>query len=130
MWDNAEAMRLMYNETTGFSNTRFILMQYTGLKDKNGKEIYEGDILSINPDIIKETSGCSIYKLAFVLYKDGAFQYEYINKPQAPDQYRFEYHKMQHHEVIGNIYEHSHLLNSEQNPTKERRNEDASSTQS
>ena len=73
----------------------FILMQYTGLKDKNGKEIYEGDIVkstSIGEEII-----------SWVNFWDGYFTVE--GRGIAALAYKtYEW------EVIGNIYENPELL--------------------
>ena len=75
-----------------------ILMQYTGLKDKNGKEIYEGDIL-------KDTKYKKpvYYEVGFA---EGCFFYKYLKT----NTYRELWRKNETCEVIGNIYENSELI--------------------
>lgn len=85
-----------YGQEDGSDNV--ILMQYTGLKDKHGKEIYEGDIVTglfNHTDII----GHIVYgsDATFFIKRKGLYG---IGLNNAEDWL----------EVIGNIYENQELL--------------------
>ena len=80
------------------------LMQYTGLKDKNGKEIYEGDILSIK---IYSGDKVIVEGKTVVEFKDGCFGVIWGHDKAFLSLNSFFKAKF---EVIGNIYENPELL--------------------
>lgn len=75
------------------------LMQTTGLKDKNGKEIFEGDIVKMSKDVYSEPTYYEV-----VRHRGGAYRLE--SKQHGCELW------LRHTdcEVVGNIYENPELL--------------------
>jgi uncharacterized phage protein (TIGR01671 family) len=82
---------------------QFEIMQYTNLKDKNGREIYEGDIVDIG---LKNQDGKLV--LAPVIYGEYIAGYVLDNGGNGIWQRLTEDCK-----VIGNIYENPDLLEAQ-----------------
>lgn len=84
-------------------NSDVEVMQYTGLKDSNGNEIYEGDIVKIEDYFGEDIIGRVIYDEAtagYVFHKGN--ERNYFQMTLDLEDYV--------HYVIGNIYENKDLL--------------------
>ena len=75
-----------------------VLEQYTGLKDKNGKEIYENDIVSVRNKNRKNE-----YDIGVVEFGKAAFRCPFLLGKYRSGQV----------EVIGNVHENADLLEEE-----------------
>ena len=82
-------------------NNDIHLMQSTGLKDKNGKEIFEGDVVKMSKDVYSELT---YYEVA--RHYGGAYRIE--SKQHGCELW------LRHTdcEVVGNIYENKELLDA------------------
>lgn len=76
-----------------------VIMQSTGIKDKNGKEVFEGDIVKMAKDVYSEPTYYEV-----VRHRGGAYRLE--SKQHGCELWL----RNADCEVVGNVYENKELL--------------------
>ena len=103
-----EELLEQYDAIDMFQRDLMTLMQYTGLHDKNGREIYEGDIIVTHP------------KSRYEAPKSGVVQFggscpSFGYKTEDGEEYDiWSSNAYRTYEVIGNIFENQELLEGKQ----------------
>lgn len=112
MWFNVDSLEeiglddAVTNDYITVSPDEIELMQSTGLKDKNGKEIFEGDILGIETDegILNVNIFWDDKHALFMFESEIHNEKELLAELVEDNTYPFE--------IIGNIYENKELLDA------------------
>jgi len=119
-WDKSKRKMIatgfhIIGETTVFNVLRgykiadydnIVVMQYTGLEDKNGAEIWEGDIICVNPGKAYE----SRKQIRFLWGSFVGVDQWPVKDVEKDLVMRFYSDQSEEWEVIGNIYENPELL--------------------
>lgn len=122
-WDESQKY-MAYQGTTDLETLQsFIhhfgdkqLMQFTGLKDMNGKEIFEGDIVCDN-------EYCTFFWRGVIKFSHGVFGAEWISSARSLSMYgswgqkhnlrKLDDDIIENMVVVGNIHENPELLSEE-----------------
>lgn len=102
---------VLVGEHWEFGETNFInfddvnLMQSTGLKDKNGKEIFEGDVVRMrNPRDRRQIGMFQVVRVA------NSPMLGLLDKKLTTEIFNLYEHMRNYYEIVGNIYENPELL--------------------